>query len=74
VLNNFAGWACTDSIINIMSGSLPFRPLLYINDFRKLTSEIIEKDIEKISRQAFNIGINKRNYSILYLAKKFKKI
>lgn len=73
VLNNFVGWAYNEGVINIMSDGSPFRPLLYINDFCKLIIEIIEKDIEKISGQAFNIGINKANYSILDLAKKVKK-
>jgi nucleoside-diphosphate-sugar epimerase len=73
VLNNFVGWAYNEGVINIMSDGSPFRPLLYVNDLCKIITEIIEKDLKKISGQAFNIGISKANYTVLDLAKKVKK-
>ena len=68
VLNNLVGWAVTTGQIKILSDGTPRRPLIHAEDIARAFVAVIEAPMAVVSRQAFNVGINRENYQIKEIA------
>lgn len=68
VANNLVGWALTSGEIRIMSDGSPWRPLIHAEDIALAFLAVIEAPREKVSGQAFNVGVNSENYRVREIA------
>jgi nucleoside-diphosphate-sugar epimerase len=68
VVNNLVGWALTSGEIRIMSDGSPWRPLIHAEDIARAFLAVIEVPREKVSGQAFNVGVNSENYRVSEIA------
>ncbi len=68
VANNLVGWALTNGEIRIMSDGSPWRPLIHAEDIARAFLAVIEAPKEKVSGQAFNVGVNSENYRVREIA------
>ncbi|MBN1930090.1 MAG: NAD(P)-dependent oxidoreductase [Desulfobacterales bacterium] len=68
VANNLVGWALTSGEIRIMSDGSPWRPLIHAEDIARAFIAVIEAPDNKVSGQAFNVGVNSENYRVREIA------
>lgn len=74
VVNNLVAWAYLTGEVAIMSDGTPWRPIIHVEDLCKAFLAVLEAPVEKISNQAFNVGISEENYQIKNIAKEVEKI
>ena len=68
VINNLTAWAYTTGHIFLKSDGTPWRPNVHIEDISLAVIAALAAPIERIHKQAFNVGINSENYQIRQLA------
>jgi len=68
VYNNLVACAYTTGKIEILSDGSPWRPVVHIRDVSMAFIAGIEAPIELVSGKAFNVGINKGNFTVRDLA------
>ena len=73
VVNNLVTVALATKKITIMSDGTPWRPLIDVLDLSSIFIKFLEVDPDLINGQVFNIGFNKNNLQVRYIAEKIKK-
>ena len=73
VYNNLVGCAYTTNNIEIKSDGSPWRPIVHIRDLCEAIIGCIEAPVDKISNQAFNVGIKNGNYTVKEIAEIYSK-
>ncbi len=68
VLNNLVAWAYTTGLIYLKSDGASWRPLVHVEDIARAFLAVLEAPREAVHNQAFNVGQNKENYRVRYLA------
>lgn len=68
VLNNLVAWAVTTGHIHMKSDGTPWRPIVHVEDISRAMLAVLQAPIEKVTGQAFNIGLTSHNYQIRELA------
>lgn len=69
VLNNLVAWAAAEGVILLKSDGSPLRPIVHIEDISRAFLAVLEAPIEKVWREAFNIGSTTQNYMIRDIAR-----
>lgn len=74
IVNIMTLHAIKKKVIRIFNGGKQWRPLVHIDDCINAFFHIVmEKKIEKIQQQIFNVGSNKQTYQMIEVAEKIKK-
>jgi len=68
VLNNLVGSALTLGEVLVQSDGKPWRPVVHIHDVARAFVAILQAPSAAVHNQAFNVGSNHLNYTILELA------
>ena len=68
VLNNLAGWAHTTGRIRLLSDGSSWRPMIHVRDLSAVAAELLAAPEATIRGEAFNVGSDAQNYTILELA------
>lgn len=68
IYNNFIASAIARNKIEILSNGKPWRPIIHVDDVCLTILTCINIDKDKISGQAFNIGIMNENYTVSEIA------
>lgn len=68
VLNNLVAWAATEGVILLKSDGSPLRPIVHIEDISRAFLAALEAPVDKVWREAFNIGATEHNYRIRDIA------
>lgn len=64
VLNNLVAWAVTTGRIYLKSDGTPWRPIVHIEDISRAVIATLEAPAERVSNEAFNVGVTAHNYRI----------
>lgn len=68
VLNNLVAWAVTTGRIYLKSDGTPWRPIVHIEDISRAVIATLKAPAEKVSNEAFNVGVSAHNYRIRDIA------
>lgn len=68
VLNNLAAFAMTTGVILLKSDGTPWRPVIHIEDISRAFIAALDAPREVVHNEAFNVGVDRENYSIRELA------
>jgi nucleoside-diphosphate-sugar epimerase len=68
VLNNLTAWAVTKGLIFLKSDGTPWRPIVHIEDISRAFIAALQAPVEKVFKQAFNVGQTAHNYRIRDIA------
>lgn len=68
VLNNLTAWAMTKGLIYLKSDGTPWRPIVHIEDISRAFIAALQAPVEKVFKQAFNVGQTAHNYQIRDIA------
>jgi len=74
IINIMTLHAWKNNRILVMGGGKQWRPLVHVDDLIKAFYTVVkEEDINKINKEAFNVGSNEQNYQVYQVANMFKK-
>jgi nucleoside-diphosphate-sugar epimerase len=68
VVNNLVGWALVTGEVKILSDGTPWRPIVHAEDIARAFIAVIEAPMERVNRQAFNVGLDSENYRVKEIA------
>jgi nucleoside-diphosphate-sugar epimerase/SAM-dependent methyltransferase len=74
VVNNLSAWAFTTGRVLLKSDGKPWRPLVHIEDIARAFLAVIKAPVEKVNKEAFNIGRQEDNYRIREVAEIVKSV
>ncbi|WP_340107604.1 NAD(P)-dependent oxidoreductase [Pikeienuella sp. HZG-20] len=69
VLNNLVAWAAAEGVILLKSDGSPLRPIVHIEDISRAFLAVLEAPVDKVWREAFNVGSTTQNYRIRDIAR-----
>jgi nucleoside-diphosphate-sugar epimerase len=74
IINIMTLHAWKNNKITIMGKGEQWRPLIHVDDLiRAFELILIEENLDKINKQAFNVGSNEMNFRVFEVANQFKK-
>lgn len=68
VLNNLTAWAVAKGLIYLKSDGTPWRPIVHIEDISRAFIAALQAPVQKVFKQAFNVGQTTHNYQIRDIA------
>jgi nucleoside-diphosphate-sugar epimerase len=74
VLNNLVACAVTTGLILLKSDGSPWRPIVHIEDIARAFLATLAAPLDKVARQAFNVGRSDQNYRILDIAEAVARV
>lgn len=68
VLNNLAGWAWVDRVVQLQGDGTAWRPLVHVRDVAGAIALALEAPREAVCGEAFNVGADAANYRVREIA------
>jgi nucleoside-diphosphate-sugar epimerase len=68
VLNNLIAWAYTTGKVFLKSDGSPWRPIVHIEDIARAFVAVLHAPIQRVHKEAFNVGRTDQNFRIRELA------
>jgi dTDP-4-amino-4,6-dideoxygalactose transaminase/nucleoside-diphosphate-sugar epimerase len=73
-VNQMTATAVTQNVVKVMGGGKQWRPFIHVKDAARAFVMMLEAPAEKISGEAFNVGVDDQNVQIRGLAEQVAKI